>query len=100
MSVETKSTEACFGGKLIKASHKSSVTGCDMTFNLYLPPQAVSGSKVPLLIWLSGLTCNEDNCAQKGFLQNGGKRHGIAVLYPDTSPRRSNQLPVPVLLKP
>ena len=57
-----------------------------MAFNLYLPPQA-SKSKVPMLIWLSGLTCTGDNCAEKGFFQHGAQKHGIAVLYPDTSPR-------------
>ena len=57
-----------------------------MKFNLYLPPQAQK-SKVPLLIWLSGLTCTGDNCAEKGFFQHGASKKGIAVLYPDTSPR-------------
>ena len=86
MSVNTTATIASFGGKLLKLAHNASTTGCEMKFNLYLPPQAQK-SKVPLLIWLSGLTCTGDNCAEKGFFQHGASQRGIAVLYPDTSPR-------------
>lgn len=89
MSVTTKATIASFGGKLLKLAHQSKVTGTEMNFNLYLPPQASSSSstKVPVLIWLSGLTCTADNCSEKGFFQHGASKKGIAVLYPDTSPR-------------
>lgn len=89
MSVTTKATIASFGGKLLKASHAAKSTNCEMNFNLYLPPQAVNKTvaKVPLLIYLSGLTCTADNCSEKGFFQHGASKHGIAVLYPDTSPR-------------
>jgi len=91
-SVTTKATIACFGGKLLKLSHDAKTTGCEMAFNLYLPPQATTNSlhKVPLFIWLSGLTCTPDNCSEKGFFQNGASKHGIAILYPDTSPRGVN----------
>lgn len=60
-----------------------------MAFNLYLPPQATTNSlhKVPLLIYLAGLTCTGDNGAEKGFFQHAASQKGIAVLYPDTSPR-------------
>ena len=89
MSVTTKATIASFGGKLLKLTHDATTTRCEMAFNLYLPPQATTNQlhKVPLLIWLSGLTCTGDNGAEKGFFQHGASRHGIAVLYPDTSPR-------------
>jgi S-formylglutathione hydrolase len=89
MSVKTTATIASFGGKLLKLTHTSSTVGCDMAFNLYLPPQATTNKlhKVPLLIWLSGLTCTGDNCSEKGFFQHGASEKGIAVLYPDTSPR-------------
>lgn len=87
MSFETKATIASFGGTLLKLSHQSTTTGTPMNLNLYLPPAASSGKKVPLLIWLSGLTCTPDNCTEKGFFQHGASRHGLAVLYPDTSPR-------------
>jgi poly(3-hydroxybutyrate) depolymerase len=87
MSVKTTATIASFGGKLLKLAHDASTTGCEMKFNLYLPPQSTK-SKVPLLIWLSGLTCTGDNCSEKGFFQHAASKRGIAVLYPDTSPRR------------
>jgi len=89
MSVSTQGTIASFGGKLLKLAHNSATTGCEMKFNLFLPPQATTNNlhKVPLLIWLSGLTCTGDNCSEKGFFQHGASKKGIAVLYPDTSPR-------------
>jgi S-formylglutathione hydrolase len=61
-----------------------------MALNLYLPPQtAHNGGKFPVLFYLSGLTCTGDNCAEKGFFQYGASQKGIAVVYPDTSPRTS-----------
>jgi len=91
MSVQTKATIASFGGKLLKLTHNASTTNCEMGFNLYLPPQATSNTshKVPLLIYLAGLTCTGDNGAEKGFFQHKASEKGIAVLYPDTSPRVS-----------
>jgi S-formylglutathione hydrolase len=86
--VTTQSTIASFGGKLLKLAHTSSTLGCESKFNLFLPQQAQNG-KVPLLIYLSGLTCTGDNCSEKGFFQHGASKRGIAVLYPDTSPRKS-----------
>jgi S-formylglutathione hydrolase FrmB len=91
-AVTTRATIASFGGRLLKLSHHATTTGCEMSFNLYLPPQAIvvdnaPQHKVPLLIYLSGLTCTADNCSEKGFFQHGASRKGIAVLYPDTSPR-------------
>jgi S-formylglutathione hydrolase FrmB len=86
MSVTTNATIASFGGKLLKLSHAAATTKCEMKFNLYLPPQAQT-QKVPVLIYLSGLTCTADNCSEKGFFQHGASKKGIAVLYPDTSPR-------------
>ncbi len=68
-----------------------------MSFNLYLPFPVSSGAqdhaskdvkaKVPLLVYLAGLTCTGDNGAEKGFFQRTARELGIAVLYPDTSPR-------------
>src|SRR5438046_2567808 len=88
MSVTTKATIASFGGKLLKLSHNSTTTNCEMSFNLYLPPQAINDAhqKVPVLIYLSGLTCTPDNCSEKGFFQHGASKRGIAIVYPDTSP--------------
>ncbi len=87
MAFTTKATIASFGGQLLKLSHKSETTGTDMAVSLYLPPQALAGSKVPVLVYLSGLTCSPDNCSEKGFFQHGAAHHGVAVVYPDTSPR-------------
>ncbi|KAK2765483.1 hypothetical protein FQN54_008337 [Arachnomyces sp. PD_36] len=89
MAVTTKATIASFGGKLLKLTHNASSTNCEMAFNLYLPPQA-STQKVPVLFYLSGLTCTGDNCSEKGFFQHGASKKGIAVVYPDTSPRGLN----------
>src|SRR5215469_18849622 len=86
--METTATIASFGGKLLKLKHKASSTNCDMALNLYLPPQAEKG-KVPVLFYLSGLTCTGDNCAEKGFFQHAASQKGIAIVYPDTSPSES-----------
>ncbi|KAI9707446.1 MAG: hypothetical protein M1836_000407 [Candelina mexicana] len=92
MSFQTKATIASFGGKLLKLTHHASTTNCEMALNLYLPPQATSVTtiKIPVLFWLSGLTCTGDNCAEKGFFQHRASEKGIAVVYPDTSPRGLN----------
>jgi len=86
MSMKTTATIASFGGKLLKLSHNASSTHCEMACNLYLPPQASKSKKVPVLFYLSGLTCTGDNCAEKGFFQHKASEKGIAVVYPDTSP--------------
>ncbi|KAL8733850.1 MAG: hypothetical protein Q9166_001838 [cf. Caloplaca sp. 2 TL-2023] len=92
MTVTTKATIANFGGKLFKCTHNASTNNCEMAFNLYLPPQATVKPlhKVPLLIYLAGLTCTGDNGAEKGFFQHAASQKGIAILYPDTSPRGLN----------
>jgi len=88
MSFKTTATIASFGGRLLKLTHEAQTTGCEMALNLYLPPSAgKTANKVPVLFYLSGLTCTGDNCAEKGFFQYGASQKGIAVVYPDTSPR-------------
>lgn len=89
MSFTVKATIASFGGRLYKLSHVSATTGTPMNVHVYLPPQSLQPApqKVPVLFFLSGLTCSPDNCSEKGFLQASAARHGIAVVYPDTSPR-------------
>ncbi|KAF7339625.1 S-formylglutathione hydrolase [Mycena sanguinolenta] len=85
--LELLSTNKVFGGELRKYKFKSAALGgLDSNFNLFLPPQATS-SKVPLLVYLSGLTCTEDNGAQKGGFFGPAAAKGIALLFPDTSPR-------------
>ena len=74
------------GGYLNRYQHQSSSCDCEMTFSVYLPPQARSGA-VPALYWLSGLTCTDDNARTKGGFQRFAAEHGIAIVFPDTSPR-------------
>ena len=83
-------TFASFGGKLLKLTHYAVTTGCEMALNLYLPPEVPGSKKIPVLFYLSGLTCTGDNCAEKGFFQQGASQKGIAIVYPDTSPRKLN----------
>jgi len=89
MAFTTTATLASFGGKLLKLKHNAQSTSCEMALNLFLPPQATLNplKKVPVLFFLSGLTCTGDNCAEKGFLQHQASKRGIAVVWPDTSPR-------------
>ncbi|HZH08694.1 MAG TPA: alpha/beta hydrolase-fold protein, partial [Lautropia sp.] len=61
-------------------------TGTVMRFGIYLPPQAASG-KVPVLYWLSGLTCTEENFVTKAGAQRMAAQLGLAIVTPDTSPR-------------
>ena len=77
---------ACFGGWQDVYRHRSSVLDCDMNFAIYLPPQAGDGP-VPVLYWLSGLTCSEQNFITKAGAQRYAAEHGIAIVCPDTSPR-------------
>jgi S-formylglutathione hydrolase len=76
----------CFGGRQLRYRHGSAVLGCDMTFSIYLPPAADAG-QVPLLYWLSGLTCTDENFVTKAGAQRYAAEHGVAVVAPDTSPR-------------
>ena len=80
------SENRAFGGVQGVYSHASAATGCDMTFGLYLPPQAEAGP-VPLLWYLSGLTCTHENAMVKAGAQAHAARHGLALVFPDTSPR-------------
>lgn len=71
--------------------HTSSSLGCDMTFTIFFPEGAEeassSGQKFPVLYYLSGLTCTDENVTQKGGAQKACAKHGIAFVAPDTSPR-------------
>lgn len=75
-----------FGGLLNRYTHQSLVLNCEMTFSVYLPPQAEK-AKVPALYWLSGLTCTDDNVRTKAGAQRYAAEQGIALIFPDTSPR-------------
>jgi S-formylglutathione hydrolase len=84
--VETISENRAFGGVQGVYRHRSAATGTDMTFGLYLPPAAERGP-VPVLWFLSGLTCTHENAMVKAGAQAWAAREGIAVVFPDTSPR-------------
>jgi len=87
--METVSTEKSFGGTQGVYRHSSDVTGCDMSFALFLPPQAQDGP-VPVLWYLSGLTCTHANVMEKGEYRRAAAELGMAVICPDTSPRGSH----------
>ncbi|SMX32384.1 S-formylglutathione hydrolase [Actibacterium lipolyticum] len=84
--MEIVSQNKCFGGVQTVYSHPSETCGVDMTFAVFMPPQARKQS-VPLLWYLSGLTCNHENAMTKGGFQRYAAEHGLAVVFPDTSPR-------------
>lgn len=87
MSIENLSSNKSFGGWHKQYSHHSESLNCDMRFAIYLPPQASNGAKVPVLYWLSGLTCSDENFMQKAAAQRLAAELGIAIVAPDTSPR-------------
>ena len=84
--MEMKSESRCFGGRQQVWTHASKETGTDMTFGLYLPPSAEDGP-VPVVLYLSGLTCTHDNVMEKAGAQRVCAELGLALLAPDTSPR-------------
>ncbi len=84
--MERIESRACFGGRQEVWSHRSETLGCAMRFGVYLPPQAAAGP-CPVLYFLSGLTCTEQNFLTKAGAQRYAAEHGIVVVAPDTSPR-------------
>jgi len=85
--IENISASKVFGGWHKQYSHQSTTLNCTMRFAIYLPPQVESGEKVPVLYWLSGLTCTDENFMQKSGAQRIAAELGIAIVAPDTSPR-------------
>lgn len=77
---------ACFGGWQDVYRHHSATLGCAMKFGVYLPPQA-QRERRPVLYWLSGLTCTEQNFIGKAGAQRYAAEHGLILVAPDTSPR-------------
>ena len=84
--METISENRCFGGVQGVYSNPSSATGTQMTFGLFLPEEAEDGP-VPILWYLSGLTCTHENAMTKAGAQAWAAEQGIALVFPDTSPR-------------
>ena len=87
--MKTIETAQCFNGRQIRIEHFSQSLQCEMKFALFLPPQSEKND-VPLIYWLSGLTCTDENFVQKAGAQRYAAEYGIAILAPDTSPRGEN----------
>lgn len=88
-NLELKKSHASFGGETRFYSHSSEVCNCSMNFSIFLPTLE-QGKKYPVLYWLSGLTCTEENFIAKSGVQNYAAQEGIIVVAPDTSPRGCN----------
>ncbi|MBV7395531.1 S-formylglutathione hydrolase [Mameliella sediminis] len=84
--MKTVSENACFGGMQGVYTHTSEATKCDMTFGLFLPEEAAH-VPVPVLWYLSGLTCTHENAMVKAGAQCWAAEQGVALIFPDTSPR-------------
>lgn len=84
--MKTISENRCFGGVQGVYSHSSKATGGDMTFGLFLPEEAETGV-VPVIWYLSGLTCTHENAMTKAGAQRWAAEMGVALVFPDTSPR-------------
>lgn len=89
MSLETVEKHASFAGEQGVYKHQSEATACEMEFSVYVPPQASAGP-VPVLYYLSGLTCTQDNVTTKAGFQKYAAEHGLIIVCPDTSPRGSS----------
>jgi len=87
MPLTTISRNLCFGGVQSVYCHDSPETGTPMRFGVFLPPQATTETPVPVLYWLSGLTCTEENFIIKAGAQRVAAELGLAIVTPDTSPR-------------
>ena len=86
MKLKEIERHSSFNGEQYKYSHTSEILGCDMTFSIFLPSNK-EGKKIPLIWWLSGLTCTDDNFTQKSGFQRLAEKYQVAVIMPDTSPR-------------
>lgn len=87
MKVDELSSQKVFGGWHRRLHHRSETLSCQMVFAVYLPPQFEWGEKLPVLYWLSGLTCTDENFMQKSGVQRLAAELGMIIVAPDTSPR-------------
>lgn len=87
MTIENISQAKVFSGWHKQYQHHSDVLNCQMRFAIFLPPQASNTNPVPVLYWLSGLTCSDENFMQKAAAFRIAAKLGIAIVAPDTSPR-------------
>ncbi|KAH3666993.1 hypothetical protein WICMUC_005340 [Wickerhamomyces mucosus] len=92
MTFTTDSTIFTFEGKLLKLTHDSKETKTPMNVNIYLPKgyDSASDKSIPVLLYLSGLTCTPNNASEKAYWQPQADKYGFAVVFPDTSPRGAN----------
>ncbi|MGX1926154.1 S-formylglutathione hydrolase [Vibrio sp. NH-7] len=90
MTIENISQAKVFGGWHKQYIHTSIRLNCDMRFAIFLPPNASKAQPVPVLYWLSGLTCTDENFMQKAGAFRKAAELGIAIVAPDTSPRGSD----------
>ena len=86
IKIEQIGSSKTFGGWTNSYNHPSETCGGEMKFSVFLPPQTES-DPVPVLYWLSGLTCNHENFITKAGAQQYAAEHGIMLIAPDTSPR-------------
>ena len=89
-ALELISEHACFGGVQRFYRHASTAIGLPMRFSVFLPPQALAGTRCPALVYLAGLTCTEETFAIKAGAQRVAAREGLILIAPDTSPRDAN----------
>ena len=86
MQLKLESDQKCFEGSQKVYSHYSEICKCNMTFGIFLPKKSVN-TNVPVLWFLSGLTCTHENAMTKSGAQTWAAEKGLAVIFPDTSPR-------------
>ena len=87
MTLDVIADSKSHGGRQLVVRHASAATSCDMIFSIFLPPQAESGAKLPVVWYLSGLTCTHANVTEKGEYRAACAEHGLIFIAPDTSPR-------------
>ncbi|WP_063345022.1 S-formylglutathione hydrolase [Vibrio jasicida] len=87
MTIESLSQAKVFGGWHKQYTHESRTLNCNMRFAIFLPPNATKSNPVPVVYWLSGLTCTDENFMQKAGAFQMAAELGIAIVAPDTSPR-------------
>ena len=85
--MEIVSENKAHGGRQLVVKHASAATSTDMIFSIYLPPQAERGGRLPVVWYLSGLTCTHANVTEKGEYRAACAEHGLIFVAPDTSPR-------------
>ena len=87
MTLDVIADSKSHGGRQLVVRHASAATSCDMIFSIFLPPQAESGAELPVVWYLSGLTCTHANVTEKGEYRAACAELGLILVAPDTSPR-------------